>query len=415
MELFIGIDWADEDRDVYLTNEMGQDLDSFAIENSLLGLDKFNQRVEKYGVLKDSIHAKTKSCVAFCIAIETPHGLMVNALLKQGYNVYPINPKAVKNERKTYRASEARDDDFDAYVQAHMLRMRKSNYTPLHPQSELTEEIRILSEDRHKLVEQKTRLLNQLSACLKSYYPAATGLFSSLDTKISLSFLSQFPTPQDARKLTLDGLSQFLSANGYPYPKRVDCLLENLQQEQLEASDVVVRTKKQQMMVLVQQLKTVIPAIKEYDDRIKILCQQHQDSQIFLSLPSVSYTLAASLIGQLSEQTEFFTTANVLQCYGGTAPVTIQSGKKRIVVYRKACNKFLRHTFQLIAFASLKPVAWAREFYDKQKSKGKSHSLALRNLANQWAEIIFAIWTKREKYDELIYLSHRERCLKKAA
>ena len=36
MELFIGIDWASEDHDVYLTNEIGEDLDSFAIEDSLL-------------------------------------------------------------------------------------------------------------------------------------------------------------------------------------------------------------------------------------------------------------------------------------------------------------------------------------------------------------------------------------------
>jgi hypothetical protein len=51
----------------------------------------------------------------------------------------------------------------------------------------------------------------------------------------------------------------------------------------------------------------------------------------------------------------------------------------------------------------VRTVKWAREFYDKQKAKGKSHSLALRNLANQWAEIIFAMFTKREQYDESVY------------
>ena len=200
-----------------------------------------------------------------------------------------------------------------------------------------------------------------------------------------------------------------VSENGYPYPKRVGILYEKLQKEQLEASDVIVRTKQRQMIVILNQLKVVISAQKEYDDALEQLLEQHQDTQIFKSLPSVSNTLAASLIGQLSEQQDFFKSANVLQCYGGTAPVTIQSGKKRIVVYRRACNKFLRYTLHLIAFASLRTVTWAREFYDNQKAKGKSHSLALRNLANQWAEIIFAIFTKREKYDESVYLSDRER------
>jgi hypothetical protein len=40
MELFIGIDWASEDHDVYITNEVGKELESFAIDDSLLGVRK---------------------------------------------------------------------------------------------------------------------------------------------------------------------------------------------------------------------------------------------------------------------------------------------------------------------------------------------------------------------------------------
>ncbi len=78
MELFIGIDWADEDHDVYIIFRR-QNLDCFAIDDSLLGLQKFLNRVKKHDVHNDSVH----------IAIETPHGLMVNALVRQGYKVYP--------------------------------------------------------------------------------------------------------------------------------------------------------------------------------------------------------------------------------------------------------------------------------------------------------------------------------------
>jgi hypothetical protein len=91
--LFIGIDWADEDHDVFITNEIGTSLDAFAIDDSILGLHQFNSTVSSYEVEPNDVH----------IAIETPHGLIVNALIRQGYNVYPINPKAVRNERKTYR------------------------------------------------------------------------------------------------------------------------------------------------------------------------------------------------------------------------------------------------------------------------------------------------------------------------
>ncbi len=42
--LFIGIDWADEDHDVCFTSEVGKCLDVFAIDDSILGLHKFNLR-----------------------------------------------------------------------------------------------------------------------------------------------------------------------------------------------------------------------------------------------------------------------------------------------------------------------------------------------------------------------------------
>jgi transposase len=125
-----------------------------------------------------------------------------------------------------------------------------------------------------------------------------------------------------------------------------------LQVEQLEASPVIVRSKRRQMIALVKQVKTVIDAIKEYDSELDKLLKQHQYTELLLSLPPVSNTLAASLIGQFSERDQFFATANILQNYGGTTPITIQSGKKRIVVFRKACNKFLRYTFHNLAFAS---------------------------------------------------------------
>jgi hypothetical protein len=37
------------------------------------------------------------------------------------------------------------------------------------------------------------------------------------------------------------------------------------------------------------QLKVVISAIKEYDDALEQLLEQHQDTPIFLSLPSLLY------------------------------------------------------------------------------------------------------------------------------
>lgn len=42
--------------------------------------------------------------------------------------------------------------------------------------------------------------------------------------------------------------------------------------------------------------------------------------------------------------------------------------------------------------------AWAKDYYDRKRREGKSHSMAVRALANVWVRIIFAMWHKREAY-----------------
>ena len=65
----------------------------------------------------------------------------------------------------------------------------------------------------------------------------------------------------------------------------------------------------------------------------------------------------------------------------GKAPVTRRSGRSEFVVAcRLACNRHLAGAVQQWAFCSLRRSAWAREFYDAQRAKGKGHHAVLRAL-----------------------------------
>jgi len=50
-------------------------------------------------------------------------------------------------------------------------------------------------------------------------------------------------------------------------------------------------------------------------------------------------------------------------------------------------------------------VSWARAYYTQKRAAGKSHHEALRSLANIWVRIIFAMWLKRETYNEAVFLA----------
>lgn len=67
---------------------------------------------------------------------------------------------------------------------------------------------------------------------------------------------------------------------------------------------------------------------------------------------------------------------------------------------RKACNKSARAILYQFAFTSLRYSTWARKYYDQQKEKGKTHSVAVRALSNKWVKIIFKLWKDEIFYDE---------------
>src|SRR5260370_16935406 len=62
------------------------------------------------------------------------------------------------------------------------------------------------------------------------------------------------------------------------------------------------------------------------------------------------------------------------------------------------CIKPLRKALHQFAWQSTQSEAWAKDYYQRKRTEGKSHTVAIRALANVWVRIIFAMWTHRECY-----------------
>jgi hypothetical protein len=67
----------------------------------------------------------------------------------------------------------------------------------------------------------------------------------------------------------------------------------------------------------------------------------------------------------------------------------------------------LRNALHQFAWESTRQEAWALEYYRRKRKEGKSHSMAIRALANVWVRIIFAMWTKHESYESAQFLAAR--------
>ena len=80
-----------------------------------------------------------------------------------------------------------------------------------------------------------------------------------------------------------------------------------------------------------------------------------------------------------------------------------------MVANRLACNRYLREAVQQGAFCSLRGSAWAREFYDAHRARGKGHHAALRALGDRWLEVLWHCLRKGVRYDEAVHVANRNR------
>jgi transposase len=393
---FAGIDWADDHHDVAVLDQQGHLVNSTRVAHSPAGLAQLK------AFLLD-IAGDPQQIPCF---VETNHGLLISALLEAGFLMYPLNPKTVDRHRKP---AGAKTDAIDAYLLARTGRSDLADLRPLQPDSPLVQELKALSRDLEALIQSQTRLVNQLTACLKAYYPVALELFSKLHQPSTLAFLQAYPTLEAAREASVEEIALLLRQQRHPQPQRTATkIYSQLRQPQLQADPVTTRTKSRLMLVLVEQLALLVAQIKAYDQEIHRFFVLHPDSSLFCSLPGAGKRLAPRLLAEWGDDRGRYAGAGSIQGLAGTSPVAYQSGNYRKAHKRYACVKPLRNALHQFAWQSTRREPWAGEFYQRKRAEGKSHSMVVRALANLWVRIIYAMWLKHEPYDASTFLAARQ-------
>ena len=382
---FAGIDWADRHHDTVVIDEAGRRVAQLRVEHTPEGLTKLVTFLREIAPL-DQI-----ACI-----LETNHGLLITTLLEAGLALYPVNPKTIDRKRS---ASGAKTDLIDAYLLAKHGRAEWADLRRLDPDSPAIAELKALTRDQDALIQMQTRLVNQLTACLKAYYPVALQLFTKLQQRSTLAFLQTYPTPQAAKEAPVEQIEETLRKGHHSNPTAVaPRIYEVLHQPHLTADEMTTRTKARLMLALVAQLLPLVEQIAAYDKEISERFLTHADSQIFESLPGAGKRLAPRLLAEWGEDRKRYADPSSIQALAGTSPVPFESGNYATVHQRFACIKPLRNAFHQFAWQSTQQEVWAKDYYDRKRKEGKSHTMAVRALANVWVRIVFAMWHKREAY-----------------
>ena len=176
-----------------------------------------------------------------------------------------------------------------------------------------------------------------------------------------------------------------------------------------------MRAKSRLMLSLVKQLLIVIEDIESLDKEITLLFLTHKDQEIWNSLPRAGKRLAPRLLAEWGDDRTRYTDASSVQALAGTAPVPFQSGNFAKAHKRFACLKPLRNHLHQFAWQSTMKEEWALAYYQRKRAEGKTHSMAVRALANVWVRIIFAMWRGETCYQTTVFEQAQQQHARPAA
>ena len=158
---FAAVDWGSEKHQVCVLDAEGGVIGEREFRHSGAGLTQ----------LADWVQSITGPASTVAIAIEVPHGPVVDVLLDRGFCVYSINPKQLDRLRDRFSVAGAKDDRRDARAAADGLRNDRHLFRCLQIADPHILELREWSRLAEELQRERVRLGNRLHHQLWRYYP----------------------------------------------------------------------------------------------------------------------------------------------------------------------------------------------------------------------------------------------------
>ncbi len=397
MDVYCGIDWAEDHHDIAVADRDGKLLARRRISDDAGGLATLLALLAEHGdTAGDPVP----------VAIETPRGLLVACLRATGRPVYPVNPMAVARYRDRHSVSGKKSDHGDAVVLANVLRTDMGMHRPLPADSELAQAIAVLARAQQDAVWDRTTAHNKLRSCLREYFPGFLAAFAGARGGITRpearAILAAAPTPAAAAVLTLAQLRSLLAKAGRS--RGIDTEAARLRDafriQQMRQLPLVEQAMGQQALALLRQLDAACAGADDLEQAAVASFNQHPDAGIITSFPGLGPLTGARVLAEIGDDRSRFQDAKGLKAYAGAAPITRASGKTKSVTRRKVKNNRLSAAGYTWAFSALTASPGARAHYDRRRDAGDKHAGGLRNLFSRLLGCLHHCLTTGQHYDE---------------
>jgi transposase len=397
---FVGVDWSSEKHRVCILDQQGTIAGERSFPHGGAGLAELGDWLLSIAGAADTV----------AVAIEVPHGPVVDSLIDRGFAAYTINPKQLDRLRDRFSVAGAKDDRRDGYTLADGVRTDRRLFRRLHVADPRLVELRAWSRLSEELTGERVRLSNRVHHELWRYYPQIAKLTDDLAAAWFLELWTLAPTPAKARRLRKSTIEQLLKQHRI---RRIDAetVLRTLREPAIRVADGVAEAASVHLRSLIARLRLVTRELREAERQLDRICTaigetdaaagdclRRQDVMILKSMPGIGRLNLAALLsegfGPLSRRDY-----PALRTLCGAAPVTKRSGKSCIVNMRYAAHVRLRQAVYHWARIATQHDPKSKARYAALRQRGHSHGRALRGVADRLLGLACILLQKQTPFD----------------
>lgn len=331
---------------------------------------------------------------SLAVAIEVPHGPVVEALQDAGFAAFSINPKQLDRFRDRHSVAGAKDDRRDAYVLATSLKTDFALFASVPVRTSFDTELRAASRLGDSLTHDLNDHSNRLWQVLMSSAPQLLTLCEGANKPWFWDLCERLFSP--ACRPRKDWVQRLLSS--YRKKLTADEVLAVIRQPGLilPASAGVAPLQVAALIPILRAIHTqrelVRARLKELNDAAGEL------AAIVDSQPGIDVILTALIISEAGPALRN-ADKEALRTLSGVAPVTRRSGKSHQVGMRRSCNLRLRTAVRNWAQTAIRCESRTRAHYDQLKARGHRHERALRAIADTLLGRLVACIRDGTRYD----------------
>lgn len=342
-----------------------------------------------------------------CIILEPTghyHLCIMDLLHKNDYKVVLINPLVSKHERYT-SLRRVKTDLIDAQKLGDIF--YKLELEPVSYETDDLLRIRFSTRTLAMISHNISLLKTKTGGILDITFPYYKEVFYDIYSTYSIQCLKEFPSAKSVLNTEKEDIVDCLCSI-YKIKNKQSVTIKNKLSKLMEAA-LKCPIEQEVYDSHIHSLLTLLELIEQYQTQHNCL-QNHitesichrMDYCILHSIPGIGDNLAATILSEIGDIHKFDSVKKLI-AYAGIEPNVYQSGNFKASHNKisKRGSHYLRRALYIAVSGQLRKSSRCNEirnYYDKKKTEGKHHNVAMIACTNKLLRIIYALLTKQEFY-----------------